>query len=206
MLFKSDQPNDLLNQRIAEHFAESINTQQQTLLELQSAILSAARQMAHCLSQHGKILACGNGGSATDAQHFSGEMLGRLEQERPGLAACALTADTATLTAVANDYGYSQVFARQIEAMGQSNDILLAITTSGQSDNILQAVLTAQSMNMNVIALSGRDGGQLARVLRSEDIELRVPASRTMRIQEAHIIIIHSLCDLVDQLLFSGDY
>ena len=148
------------------------------------------------------MLSCGNGGSAGDAQHFSSEMVNRFERERPGLPAVALTTDSSTLTSIANDYDYSRVFARQIEALGQPNDLLLAISTSGHSSNIKAAIEAAHEREMGVVALTGRDGGDAAKLLRPGDVELRVPSDSTARIQEVHLLVIHCLCDLVDlQLL-----
>ncbi len=149
-------------------------------------------------------MSCGNGGSAADAQHFSGEMLGRFEMERPGLPAVALTTDTSTLTAIANDYQYAGIFSRQVRALGQAGDVLLAISTSGNSENVLRAVNTAHERDIRVVALTGGNGGTIAQALDPEDIEIRVPAQRTARIQEVHILIIHSLCDLVDAELLGS--
>lgn len=191
--------------RVNDHFAASFEAKQQTLEHATAEIIQAAQMMATCLRQEGKILACGNGGSAADAQHFTGEMIGRLERERPGLAAIALTVDTSLMTAIANDYNFTDVFARQVQTLGNTGDILLAISTSGNSANILQAIQSAHENNLKVIALSGHDGGKMAALLNEHDIEIRVRASRTMRIQETHILIIHCICDLVDQLLFDQE-
>jgi D-sedoheptulose 7-phosphate isomerase len=158
--------------------------------------------LAHCLLNDGKILCCGNGGSAAQAQHFSSEMLNRFERERPGLPAITLTTDTSTLTSIANDYHYDEVFAKQIRALGHSNDLLLVYTTSGNSNSILSAAVAAHDRDMTVIALSGRDGGALAPLLRDTDIEIRVPSLSTARVQEAHLIITHCFCDLIDHQLF----
>ena len=194
-----------LADRISRHFAASFEAKQQTLEHTTSEIIQAAQAIAICLQKKGKILACGNGGSAADAQHFAGEMIGRLELERPGLAAIALTSDTSALTAIANDYTFAEVFARQVQTLGSTGDILLAISTSGNSANILQAIKSAHANHLKVIALSGRDGGKIAGLLNEDDIEIRVRATRTMRIQETHILIIHCICDLVDQLLFGKE-
>jgi D-sedoheptulose 7-phosphate isomerase len=191
--------------RVTAHFSASIDTQRQTLAFALAAIVQAGQCLADCLRRRGKVLICGNGGSAADAQHFSGELLGRLEGERRALAAIALTTDTSTLTAVANDYAFGEVFARQVQALGQAGDVLVAISTSGRSANIVKALQAAQRQGLTVIALTGRDGGTLAELLRAEDIEIRVPATRTMHIQEAHGLIIHCLCDLVDQLLLDEE-
>ena len=192
-----------LDDRVLEQFRESIALKQASE-PLIPAIVAAGRALTSCLLNDGKILSCGNGGSAADAQHFSGEMLGRFEMERPGLPAVALTTDTSALTAIANDYQYADIFAKQVRALGQAGDILLAISTSGNSENVLRAVNTAHERGLRVVALTGGDGGTIAQALDSEDIEIRVPAQRTARIQEVHILIIHSLCDLVDAELLGG--
>jgi D-sedoheptulose 7-phosphate isomerase len=156
------------------------------------------------LLDEGKILSCGNGGSAGDSQHFSSELLNRFERERPGLPAMALTTDSSTLTSIANDYAYEDIFAKQIRALGRQNDVLLAISTSGNSENVNRAIVAAHERGMKVVALSGRDGGRMAALLGEDDIEIRVPATRTARIQEVHLVVIHSLCDLIDTTLL-GD-
>lgn len=206
MLFKhtNDDAINLANQ-VNAHFAASCTAKQDTLENSTSEIIRAAQAIAGCLQKNGKILVCGNGGSAADAQHFASEMVGRLERDRPGLSAIALTTDTSAITAIANDYDFSNIFARQINTLGNSGDILLAISTSGNSANILQALKTAHGNRLTVIALSGSDGGKMATLLNPDDIEIRVCATRTMRIQETHILIIHCLCDLVDQLLFGQE-
>ena len=152
----------------------------------------------------GKILSCGNGGSAGDAQHFSSEMLNRFERERPGLPAIALTTDTSTLTSIANDYHYNDVFAKQIRALGHPGDVLLAISTSGNSANVLSAADAAHEREMRIVALTGKDGGGLASLLEETDVEIRVPAGNTARIQEVHLLAIHCLCDLIDHQLLGG--
>ena len=161
-------------------------------------------QMVNCLLSGNKILSCGNGGSAGDAQHFSSELLNRFEQERPSLPALSLCTDNSTLTAISNDYSYDEVFSKQIRALGQPGDLLLAISTSGQSTNVLQAISTAHDKEMNVVALTGKDGGQLAELLGENDIEIRVPSDSTARIQEVHLLVIHCLCDLIDNQLFGN--
>jgi D-sedoheptulose 7-phosphate isomerase len=168
---------------------------------LPPVIAAAARLMTDCLAHNGKILACGNGGSAGDAQHFSSEMLNRFEIERPSLPAMALTADSATLTSIANDYDYREIFSKQVRALGQPDDVLLAISTSGDSENVCLAVTGAHDRGMRVVALTGRDGGSLAQALADGDVEIRVPADRTARIQEVHLLVIHCLCDLIDRTL-----
>lgn len=194
-----------LTQRIKQHFADSIQTKSHTAAELSDIIAGAGELLAQCLLNGHKILTCGNGGSACDAQHFSSELLNRYESERPSLPAIALTTDTATLTAIANDYHYNDVFVKQIKALGQSGDILIAITTSGNSANVIAAVDTAHERNMQVIALTGKDGGTLTNHLSPDDIELRIPSNTTARIQESHLLIIHCLCDAIDHQLFSTE-
>lgn len=186
-----------MDNRVLAHFRESVAVKQASET-LAPQIEKAAQLILQSLLNDGKILSCGNGGSAADAQHFSGELLGRFERERPGLPAVALTTDSSTLTAIANDYQYENVFAKQVRALGQSGDVLLAISTSGNSENVLRAVTTAHSRGLKVVALLGRDGGTIAQSLTSGDVELRVPADRTCRIQEVHLLIIHCLCDLID--------
>lgn len=157
--------------------------------------------MTSSLINNGKILSCGNGGSAGDAQHFSAEMLNRFEMERPGLPALALTTDGSTLTSIANDYSYAEVFAKQVRALGQRPDVLLAISTSGDSENVNLAVEAAHEREMKVVALSGRNGGRMAELLADDDVEIRVPAESTARIQEVHLLVLHCLCDLIDRSL-----
>lgn len=188
--------------RIHHHFSESIQTKINTADSILPCIGTASEKIVQCLLDGNKILSCGNGGSACDALHFSSEMLNRFKQERPSLPAIALTADIATITSIANDYNYNEIFAKQIRALGQPGDILLAISTSGNSGNILQAIQAAHDRNMIVIALTGYDGGKIPSVLQEHDIEVRVPASDTARIQETHLLIIHCLCDIVDCQLF----
>ena len=165
----------------------------------------AGEVMVGSLLNDGKILSCGNGGSAGDAQHFSAELLNRFEKERPGLPAIAITTDSSTLTAIANDYSYNEIFSKQVSALGQSNDVLLAISTSGNSANVMEAMKAAHERDMKIVALTGRDGGAMADLLSAEDIEIRVPADRTARIQEVHLVVIHCLCDYIDTKLFGGD-
>lgn len=186
-----------MKDRVEQHFADSIATKQAASI-LAADIVRAAGMLCASLAHGGKILSCGNGGSAADAQHFSSELLGRFESERRPLAAVALTTDTSTLTAIGNDYGYDQVFSRQVEGLGRAGDVLLAISTSGNSPNVIEAVRAAHERSLSIVALTGRDGGEIAKTLGSEDIELRVPSDRTIRIQETHLLIIHSLCDLID--------
>jgi phosphoheptose isomerase len=192
--------NDL--DAIRSQFADSIATKQQAMDTLAPAIAAAAAAMVAALRRGDRILACGNGGSAGDAQHFSAELLNRFERERPPLAAIALTTDSSTLTAIANDYAYDQVFAKQVLALGRRGDCLLAISTSGNSPSVLRAIEAAHERGLGVVALSGRDGGRMAALLTPGDIEIRVPASRTSRIQEVHLVVIHCLCDAIDRALY----
>lgn len=191
---------DLIN-RISENFSESAHLKLQSMDALAAPIAAAAERMVQCLRQDGKILACGNGGSAADSQHFAAELLNRFEMERPGLAAMALTTDTSTLTSIANDYDYEQVFSKQVRALGQKNDLLLAISTSGNSKNVIAAMLAAHENGMSVIALTGRNGGKMAEALQPSDIQICVPAQNTARIQEVHLLTLHCLCDAIDCLL-----
>jgi D-sedoheptulose 7-phosphate isomerase len=188
-------------EHIRRNFLDSISTKQQALETAAPSIARAAEVLAHALSGGARVLCCGNGGSAADAQHFSSELLNHYEMERPGLPAIALTTDSSTLTSLANDYGYPEVFARQIQALGRPGDVLLAITTSGHSENILRAIAAAHQHGMQVIALCGRDGGGIPALLHEGDTEIRVPGSSTARIQEVHLLAIHCLCDLIDKLI-----
>lgn len=188
--------------RIKQHFqssAETLITGAEVLCE---PISEAGQALIQCLLGGKKILSCGNGGSAADAQHFSAELLNRFETERPSLPALALTTDTSTLTSIANDYDYSQVFEKQINALGQAGDVLLAISTSGNSTNIVKAIEAAQQKNIIVIALTGGGGGKISSILNPNDIEIRVPSEKTSRIQESHLLTIHCLCDIIDHGLF----
>ena len=194
-----------LEQRISNHFTESIETKQKSMEELVIPIQHAGNCMVQSLLNEGKILSCGNGGSAGDAQHFSAELLNRFERERPGLPAVALSTDSSTLTAIANDYHYNEIFAKQVTALGQSNDVLLAISTSGNSANVIEAIKAAHDREMSVVALTGRDGGTMAGQLQEKDVEIRVPSDRTARVQEVHLVVIHCLCDFIDTQLFGGD-
>lgn len=184
--------------RIQTLFNASIDTKQRALNILSVPLSRAAQRLIHCLRNGHKVLVCGNGGSAADAQHFAAELLNRFERERRALPAIALTTDSSILTSVANDYSYAHIFAKQVEALGQRGDVLLAISTSGHSDNVVAAVHSAQQQGMVVIVFSGRDGGTLAHMVRDEDIELRVPSDSTARIQEVHLLMIHCLCALID--------
>jgi len=193
-----------LQDRIINHFSDSIQAKQDTMATLTDVIAFASQKIVESLVHDKKTLTCGNGGSAGDAQHFSSEMLNRYERERPALPAIALTTDTSTLTSIANDYHFDEVFAKQIRALGQAGDILLVYSTSGNSGNIVRAATTAHEKEMTVIALTGKDGGILATVLNESDIEIRVPSDSTARIQEVHLLITHCLCDLIDNQLFGA--
>ena len=190
--------------RVAKHFEDSAQTKLDAVDTMAAPIAGAIEAMTSCLINGGKILACGNGGSAADAQHLAAELVGRFERERPELAAIALTTDSSILTAVANDYGYDEVFARQVRALGQTGDVLVAISTSGDSPNVLAAARAAQSRSMPVIALTGKGGGKLGALMGAGDVHLCVPHERTMRIQEVHLLIVHCLCDGIDAALL-GD-
>lgn len=194
-----------LADRLSQHFQDSIAVKQQSLEVLIDPIHRAGEAMVNSLLTNGKILSCGNGGSAGDAQHFSAELLNRFEKERPGLPAVALTTDSSTLTAIANDYSYEEIFSKQVSALGQPGDVLLAISTSGNSANVAAAMKAAREREMVSVVLSGNDGGTMARLLGDQDIEIRVPSSRTARIQEVHLVVIHCLCDFIDTQLFGGD-
>lgn len=189
---------------VEEHFAESIAVKQAAAGQLVQSIASAGHLMSQSLLDDGKILSCGNGGSAGDAQHFSAELLNRFEMERPGLAGMALTTDSSTITAIANDYSYEEIFAKQVRALGRKNDVLLAISTSGNSENVSRAIVAAHEREMQVVVLSGGDGGRMANLLEGGDVEIRVPATRTARIQEVHLVVLHCLCDLIDTILHGG--
>jgi len=191
-----------LPQRIRQQFSDSMAAKQTALAAMAPAIEAAIRLMAKSLQGGGKVMACGNGGSAADSQHFAAELLNRFERERAPLAAIALTTDTSTLTSIANDYAYEQVFAKQVEALGRPGDVLLAISTSGNSPNVKAAIDAAHARGVCVVALTGKGGGTLAAQLASDDIHLCVPADRTARIQEVHLLVIHCLCDGIDALIF----
>jgi D-sedoheptulose 7-phosphate isomerase len=189
-------------QRVQAHFRASIEVKTRAAATLAPAIAAGAGMLAQCLRAGGKVLCCGNGGSAADSQHFASELVNRFEMERPGLAAVALTTDTSTLTSIANDYAYAEVFAKQVRALAAKGDVLLAISTSGNSENVNRAVTAAHEREMRVLALSGRDGGAMGRLISAGDVEVRVPAQSTARIQETHLLVIHCLCDLLDRALF----
>ena len=193
-----------LQERVSAHFAESIRSKQEAEKVLVEPTVQAAELMLQCLMNDGKILACGNGGSAADAQHFAAEMTGRFEKERMELAAVALTTDTSALTAIGNDYGFDHVFSKQVRALGRAGDVLVGISTSGNSTNIIEAIKAAHERDMHVIAMTGRDGGKIAAMLKDTDVLLNVPYPRTARIQENHILLIHAMCDCIDSVLLEG--
>jgi D-sedoheptulose 7-phosphate isomerase len=191
--------------RIRAHFADSAQLKLAAVDALAPAVARAAELFAQCLLADGKILACGNGGSAADAQHFAAEMIGRFERERPELPAISLATDSSILTAVANDYSYEQVFAKQVRALGAAGDALVAISTSGNSANIVAAIEAAHDRDMRVVALTGRGGGRIGAMLLPADVHLCVPHDRTARIQEVHLLMIHCLCDAVDNTLLGEE-
>ena len=191
--------------RIRAHFADSAQLKIAAADALAPAIARAAEALAECLLGDGKILACGNGGSAADAQHFAAEMVGRFERERPELPAISLATDTSILTAIANDYSYEQVYAKQVRALGAAGDTLLAISTSGNSANVIAAIDAAHDREMRVVALTGKGGGRVGAMLTPSDVELRVPHDRTARIQEVHLLMIHCLCDAIDNALLGDE-
>ncbi len=201
----SNTNNDELVARIGRQFTESAETKLRAIEQLAAPIARAAELMVKSLLANGKILSCGNGGSAADAQHFAGEMLNRFERERPPLSAFALSTDTSTLTAIANDYEYEQVFSKQIGALGQPGDVLLAISTSGNSKNVVRAIEAAHERDMRVVALTGRGGGQIVKVLSEADVHLCVPHAQTPRIQEVHLLSLHCICDGIDYLLLGAE-
>lgn len=188
---------------ISAMFQASIETKQESQTMLTEVIATASRLMIEALKSGHKIMSCGNGGSAADAQHFSSELLNRFEMERPALPAIALTTDTSTLTSIANDYAYDRIFSKQIEALGQTGDVLLAISTSGNSGNVSAAITAAHDKGIAVIAMTGRDGGAIAKQLSANDVEIRVPSNITARIQEVHLLTIHCMCDQIDKTLFT---
>ena len=193
----------MIQSRIAAHFAESAELKRAAAQVLAEPIARAAELFVDALRGGGKILACGNGGSAADAQHFASELVNRFETERAPLAAVALAMDSSTLTSIANDYAYQQVFSKPLRALGRRGDALFAISTSGNSGNVIEAVQVAHELGIRVVALTGNGGGKIAGLLRAEDVHLCVPHKRTIRIQEVHLLCLHCLCDAIDTLLFS---
>lgn len=194
----------MLEHRIHQHFIESADLKYQSAEALSKPIAAAVQAVMACVTSGGKVLACGNGGSAADAQHFSAEFVGRFERDRPELAAIALTTDTSIITAIANDYDFNVIFSRQVRALGQPGDVLLAISTSGNSGNVLAAIEAAHERDMVVIGLTGRGGGKMNAALRETDVHICVPHERTARVQEVHILALHCICDAVDAQLL-GD-
>ena len=191
---------DLIS-RINQHFTDSAQLKLQAMELLAGPLASASERMVQCLMKEGKILSCGNGGSAADAQHFAAELLNRFEMERPPLAAMALSTDTSTITSIANDYHFNEVFSKQVRALGQPDDILLAISTSGNSANVMEAIHAAHDRQMDVVALTGKKGGKIAALHGPNDVHICVPAERTARIQEVHLLCLHCMCDAIDSLL-----
>lgn len=190
-----------LIERILQQFEDSISTKREGLKTLPELTASAIQLMFGSLSEGGKILACGNGGSAADAQHFAAELVGRFERERKELGAIALTTDTSILTAVGNDYSYDEIFSKQVRALGKKGDVLLGISTSGNSKNVILAIEAAHKLGMKVVAFTGKGGGKIGEMLTRDDVHLCVPAERTARIQETHLLLLHCLCDGIDHLL-----
>ena len=189
-------------EHLRKHFVEGIELRTRMAETMPAELARAGQALALALKGGRKVLSCGNGGSAADSQHFAAEMVGRFERERAGLPGIALTTDTSALTAIANDYDFDRVFSRQVEALGQPGDFLLAISTSGNSKNVIEAIKAAQAKGMATIALTGRDGGAMARMLRPDDFHLNVAHPRTMRVQEIHLLAIHCLCEVVDNVIF----
>jgi D-sedoheptulose 7-phosphate isomerase len=194
-----------LTTRIGKHFDDSAQLKLQSKKVLAKPIAAAAQAMVSCLMNDGKILVCGNGGSAADAQHFAAELINRFEIERPGLACVALTTDSSVLTSIANDYDYNLIFSKQVRALGMDGDILIAISTSGNSPSILDAVQAAHERNMPVVALTGREGGKMTEFLNKDDFHICVPSKSTARIQEVHLLALHCLCDAIDHLILGGE-
>jgi len=186
---------------LKSHFEEGVELRRRMAETLPAELVKAGQAMAQAVRGGHKILSCGNGGSAADSQHFAAEMVGRFERERPGMPAVSLTVDTSALTAIANDYDYDRVFSKQVEALGQAGDVLLGISTSGSSKNVIEAMRAAQAKGMTVVALTGRDGGAMAKMLRPQDFHLNVAHPRTMRVQEVHLLCIHSLCEVIDNVI-----
>ena len=190
-----------LRARASQHFLDSIAVKQEAEKILPEQIARGIVAMTNCLRAGGKVMACGNGGSAADAQHFAAELIGRFERERQELAAIALTTDTSILTAVGNDYSYDEIFSKQVRGLGKKGDILIGISTSGNSKNVVKAIETAKKLDIKIIALTGNGGGKIASLLDADDIHLCAPSTRTARIQETHLVLLHALCDGVDHLL-----
>ena len=198
----SEEIKNNLERRVKKHFSDSIETKQKAAETMSEDIVRAINLMHQALASEKKILACGNGGSAADAQHFAAELVGRFERERRELPAIALSTDSSILTAIANDYSYEVIFSKQVRALGQTGDVLLGISTSGNSANVIAAIEAAHLKGMSVIAFTGKDGGKIKNILKNSDVYLCVPADRTARIQETHLLLLHCLCDGVDHLMF----
>lgn len=194
-----------LIQRINELYDDNISTQMKSKEELPGVIAAVSDTIVQCLLSDRKVLACGNGGSANIAQQFSTKMLNRFERERPALPAIALSTDSSTITSISNDYSYNEIFSKQIRALGHQGDILLALSSSGNSANVVQAIQAAHDRDMQVIAFTGKDGGDCARLMMSNDIEIRIPSMSTPRVQESHLFIVHAICDLIDREIFGTD-
>jgi D-sedoheptulose 7-phosphate isomerase len=190
-----------IEDRIRDQFASSIQTKQDAVAAMSGHIATAIQMMVDCLRAGGKIMACGNGGSAADSQHFAAELLNRFEREREPLAAIALTTDTSTLTSIGNDYRFEDIFSKQVKALGRRGDVLLAISTSGNSPNVIEAIAAAHARGVHIVALTGKGGGKMSGCLAPTDIHLCVPAAQTARIQEVHLLTLHCLCDGIDTLL-----
>ena len=190
-----------LTTHLRQHFEEGIELRRRMAETMPAAIARAGTALAEALKSGHKVLACGNGGSAADSQHFAAEIVGRFERVRPGMPALARTVDTSAITAIANDYDWDSVFSKQVQALGQPGDFLLGISTSGNSNNVLEAIKAAHEKDMVVIALTGRDGGAMAKMLRAHDHHLNVAHMRTMRVQEIHLLVIHCLCEVVDNVI-----
>lgn len=193
-----------LTARINKHFEDSAAVKLHSKDVLAQPIAASVQAMVSCLQADGKIMCCGNGGSAADAQHFAAELINRFEMERPELAAIALTTDSSVLTSIANDYDYNQIFSKQVRGLGRKGDVLLAISTSGNSANVVAAIEAAHARNVRVVALTGRDGGKMGAMLKADDVHICVPAKVTARIQEVHLLTLHCLCDGIDQVMY-GD-
>ena len=191
-----------LRKRTSQHFLDSIAVKQEAEKVLPESVARGILAMVECLRAGGKVMACGNGGSAADAQHFAAELIGRFEREREELAAIALTTDTSILTAIGNDYSYDEIFSKQVRGLGKKGDILLGISTSGNSKNVVKAIEAAKKMGIKIIAFTGNGGGKIATLLDKDDIHLCVPSTRTARIQETHLVLLHGLCDGVDHVLY----
>ena len=191
-----------IENRVAQHFSDSIATKQRVVAALTPHIAAASHAMVVCLKNGGKILACGNGGSAGDSQHFAAELVGRFEREREELAAIALTTDSSILTAVGNDYSFDEIFSKQVRGLGKAGDILFAISTSGNSKNVVAAIDAAHLKHMHVVAMTGRNGGKIAGLIKAGDVLLNVDSQVTTRVQEVHLLMLHCLCDAIDNLMF----